>query len=251
MFSRSVAKYRPHRPHHHECSDLQVFRAGGTIMGYRPPVDRYRAQWQVPTAYRPARNVEFCRALILCVVPAVGILTSSIESLRSLSVCPSAGTIPMHRSQRLHPSPIGVPGSVPRVALAVGKSSWGISVGPYNKRATKTGRRATMPVEDLRQSEMMSHLLDALDKGEDIGHYGRLTFAMVAHHFLDKEELVEWLSKDSDTDEREARALVQQVEERGSITRPSASASSSGRTSRSSPSARTPTIRTPATSTGS
>ena len=54
-----------------------------------------------------------------------------------------------------------------------------------------------MPVEDLRQSEMMSHLLDALDKGEDIGHYGRLTFAMVAHHFLDKEELVERLSKAS------------------------------------------------------
>jgi hypothetical protein len=72
-----------------------------------------------------------------------------------------------------------------------------------------------MSVEDLRQSEMMSHLLDALDKGEDIGHFGRLTFAMVAHHFLDKEELVEWLSKDSDTDENEARALVQQVEERG------------------------------------
>ena len=71
-----------------------------------------------------------------------------------------------------------------------------------------------MPVEDLRQSEMMSHLLEALDKGEDIGHYGRLTFAMVAHHFLDNEELVEWLSKDGDTDESEARALVQQVEER-------------------------------------
>ncbi len=72
-----------------------------------------------------------------------------------------------------------------------------------------------MPIEDLRQSEMMSHLLDALDKGEDIGHYGRLTFAMVAHHFLEREELVEWLSKDGDTDENEARALVQQVEERG------------------------------------
>ena len=71
-----------------------------------------------------------------------------------------------------------------------------------------------MLVEDLRQSQMMSHLLEALDKGEDIGHYGRLTFAMVAHHFLDKEELVEWLSKDGDTDESEARALVQQVEER-------------------------------------
>jgi DNA primase large subunit len=32
-----------------------------------------------------------------------------------------------------------------------------------------------MPAEDLRQSPMMSHLLDALDQGEDIGHYGRLT----------------------------------------------------------------------------
>jgi len=72
-----------------------------------------------------------------------------------------------------------------------------------------------MPVDDLRKSEMMSHLLDALDREEDIGHYGRLTFAMVAHHFLDNEELVEWLSKDSDTDEKGARALVQQVEERG------------------------------------
>jgi hypothetical protein len=106
-------------------------------------------------------------------------------------------------------------GERPRAALTVGNSSWGISIGPYNPLTIKTGRRVTMPVEDLRQSEMMSHLLDALDKGEDIGHYGRLTFAMVAHHFLDKEELVEWLSKDSDTDEDKARALVQQVEERG------------------------------------
>jgi DNA primase large subunit len=72
-----------------------------------------------------------------------------------------------------------------------------------------------MPVEDLRQSPMMNHLLDALDRGEDIGHYGRLTFAMVAHHFLGVEELVEWLSKDGDLDEQQARVLVQQVEERG------------------------------------
>jgi DNA primase large subunit len=71
-----------------------------------------------------------------------------------------------------------------------------------------------MPVEDLRQSPMMSHLLDALDSGEDIGHYGRLTFAMVAHHFLISDELVEWLAKDGDTDENEASALVQQVEEK-------------------------------------
>ena len=72
-----------------------------------------------------------------------------------------------------------------------------------------------MAIDELRQSQMMNHLLDTLDRGEDIGHYGRLTFAMVAHHFLDREELVEWLTKDGDTDETEARALVQQVEEKG------------------------------------
>jgi hypothetical protein len=74
---------------------------------------------------------------------------------------------------------------------------------------------AALALDELRQSEMMNHLLDALDKGEDIGHYGRLTFAMVAHHFLDREELVAWLAKDGDTDENGARALVQQAEERG------------------------------------
>ena len=66
-----------------------------------------------------------------------------------------------------------------------------------------------MPVEDLRQSPMMSHLLDALDKGEDIGHYGRLTFAMIARYFVDNKKLVELLAKDGDTDEQKARALVQ------------------------------------------
>jgi hypothetical protein len=74
---------------------------------------------------------------------------------------------------------------------------------------------AALALDELRQSEMMNHLLDALDKGEDIGHYGRLTFAMVAHHFLDREELVAWLAKDGDTDDNEARALVQQAEEMG------------------------------------
>ena len=42
--------------------NFQGFRAGGTIMGYRPPVDRYRAPRQVPTAYRPPRNVVFCKS---------------------------------------------------------------------------------------------------------------------------------------------------------------------------------------------
>jgi hypothetical protein len=71
-----------------------------------------------------------------------------------------------------------------------------------------------MAVDDLRKSPMMSHLLDALDRGQDIGHYGRLTFAMVAHHFVDKEQLVELLQKSGGIDEGQVKALVQQVEER-------------------------------------
>lgn len=72
-----------------------------------------------------------------------------------------------------------------------------------------------MAVEDLRQSPMMAHMLDALDNGEDIGHYGRLVFAMIGRHFVSNDELIELLTKDQDTDEQEMRALVQQVEEKG------------------------------------
>jgi DNA primase large subunit len=72
-----------------------------------------------------------------------------------------------------------------------------------------------MSVEDLRQSPMMGHLLNALDKGEDIGHYGRLVFAMIARHFVSDDELVELLTKDHDADEREIRTMVQQVQEKG------------------------------------
>jgi hypothetical protein len=72
-----------------------------------------------------------------------------------------------------------------------------------------------MSVEDLRQSPMMSHMLDALEKEEDIGHYGRLVFAMIGRHFVGEDELVELLRKDRDAEEREIRAMVQQVEEKG------------------------------------
>ena len=72
-----------------------------------------------------------------------------------------------------------------------------------------------MSVKDLRQSPMMGHLLNALDKGEDIGHYGRLVFAMIARHFVSDDELVELLTKDHDADEREIRTMVQQVQEKG------------------------------------
>ena len=72
-----------------------------------------------------------------------------------------------------------------------------------------------MPVEDLKQSQMMNHMLEALENGEDIGHYGRLTFAMVGVYFANDDELVQVMTNDEEADEREVRAMVQQVREKG------------------------------------
>ncbi len=71
-----------------------------------------------------------------------------------------------------------------------------------------------MTVEELKKSDMMGHLLNALDAGKDIGHYGRLVFAMVARHFLSEDELISYLQKDRDFSEAQARALYQQVQGR-------------------------------------
>jgi hypothetical protein len=38
-----------------------------------------------------------------------------------------------------------------------------------------------MPVEDLRQSAMMAHLLDTIDKGEDISHYAGTASGKIDH----------------------------------------------------------------------
>lgn len=72
-----------------------------------------------------------------------------------------------------------------------------------------------MSIEELRKNDMMGHLMAALEQGKDIGHYGRLVFAMVGHHFMDESELVGWLCKDKSVAEDEARALCRQVKTRG------------------------------------
>jgi hypothetical protein len=69
-----------------------------------------------------------------------------------------------------------------------------------------------MSLQELRKSKMMVHLMDALEGGKDIGHYGRLVFAMVARHFLEEAALIDWLQKDRDFSEAEAKALVLQVQ---------------------------------------
>jgi hypothetical protein len=61
---------------------------------------------------------------------------------------------------------------------------------------------------------MMAHLLDALEAGQDIGHYGRLVFAMVARHFMDEGEVLAALLQNPGFTEEEARALYHQVQGR-------------------------------------
>jgi hypothetical protein len=73
---------------------------------------------------------------------------------------------------------------------------------------------ASDAIEKLRNSDVMAHLLDSLADGKDIGHYGRLVFAMVGHHFLSEDELLEQLTQDPSCDEHEARSLVHQVKAR-------------------------------------
>ena len=68
--------------------------------------------------------------------------------------------------------------------------------------------------EELRRDSMMAHLLDSLAAGKDIGHYGRLVFAMVARHFMPHDEVLAWMMKDKDVDEEKARLLLRQVEGR-------------------------------------
>lgn len=69
--------------------------------------------------------------------------------------------------------------------------------------------------DSLRRNDMMRHLMDALSRGEDIGHYGRLVFAMVGRHFMDDDELVRFLSKNPGFSDVQAKALVHQVRSRG------------------------------------
>ena len=64
---------------------------------------------------------------------------------------------------------------------------------------------------ELRDSPMMAHLLGALEDGRDVGHYGRLVFAMVARHFMEEDAIVRLLAAQPEQDEDAARALVRQV----------------------------------------
>lgn len=70
-------------------------------------------------------------------------------------------------------------------------------------------------LDRLRQNRMMKRLIDALDDSTDIGHYGRLTFAMVAVYVMDAGDVTELLSNDHDFPREEAEVMVKQVKSKG------------------------------------
>jgi hypothetical protein len=84
----------------------------------------------------------------------------------------------------------------------------------HDRTAEKGVETKSSSGTDLRQNRMMAHLMDALERHQDIGHYGRLVFAMVARHFMSEEEVVGWLTKDRDFSEEDARSLYLQVQGR-------------------------------------
>lgn len=73
-------------------------------------------------------------------------------------------------------------------------------------------KKSNARLDELQKNEMMAHLLDSLESGQAIGHYGRLVFAMVARHFMEEQELVHHLIQDPECSEGEAKALIQQVQ---------------------------------------
>ena len=68
--------------------------------------------------------------------------------------------------------------------------------------------------DHLEDSPMMAHLLEAMKSSQDVGEYGRLTFAIVARHFMQDNELLELLAQQPGFNQQAAQALLLQVKER-------------------------------------
>jgi hypothetical protein len=58
---------------------------------------------------------------------------------------------------------------------------------------------------------MMAHLLDALEAGTDIRHYGRLTYVRVARFFMPDDDMAQLLVGQPDQSEEDARTMIAQV----------------------------------------
>jgi hypothetical protein len=83
------------------------------------------------------------------------------------------------------------------------------------KRHTRDQDSDTEGMEALRNSPTMARLLETMEAGKDIGHFGQFTFATVARHFLDDPQIIGLLARQPDMDEEKAHALLLHVQERG------------------------------------
>jgi len=74
------------------------------------------------------------------------------------------------------------------------------------QEATRRAERAEAELARLKQQ--------IAESAPQVGHYGRLVFAMVSHHFLPHDEVLAWLMRDADFNEEQARVMLRQVEGR-------------------------------------
>ncbi|MDX1934740.1 MAG: hypothetical protein SFU56_19255 [Capsulimonadales bacterium] len=70
-------------------------------------------------------------------------------------------------------------------------------------------------MEALRESPTMARLIEALSRGEDIGHYGQFVFVTTARHFLKDEEIADLLVRQPEMSEDRANAMVARIGEKG------------------------------------
>ncbi len=70
-----------------------------------------------------------------------------------------------------------------------------------------------MTIPDLLANPLMKHLLGAVERGEDLGEYGRRVFVTVAQHFATDDEVLNLLA-DQPGGLSGARALLAEVRER-------------------------------------
>ncbi len=71
-------------------------------------------------------------------------------------------------------------------------------------------REENQPIqaEDMRRSQMMARLWDDLEKGVDVGHFGRLLFTMVARHYMNETQVITLLSRNIPVEDAQAMLLL-------------------------------------------
>ncbi len=102
----------------------------------------------------------------------------------------------------------------PTPSSAANASGYDAATAVTERGSADRAAESSDGLDELRKDPMMAHLLDSLDAGTDVGHYGRLVFAMVARHFLPHAEVIAWMVKDNDFDAEQAQAMLHQVEGR-------------------------------------